>query len=324
MKSKKLSIIIPAYNAEKYIEQCLCSLKKLMEDELEIIVINDGSDDYTADIVDKCHANDSRIMLITVENGGVSKARNIGLEKAEGEYIFFLDADDYLLESAFDKMQKIIASGKYDFAAFSRNILETDGSVWPNSFPYIQEKTEDKAVIDRIMFADSLFNECWGKLYRKSIIDKHHLRFPEGVPIGEDLMFVMKYYSFCMNVYTDNTPLVAYRQHGESAMRRYNITDRMKLTEEIFEYSKGFIPEELKLQNAFYNFKILTNLCREYSKNNTDINAIKVIYTSDMKKEVLKKLKERMIPLYRKHEYIMMKHNMLKVSAVYYHMKARV
>ena len=77
MKSKKLSIIIPAYNSEKYIEECLCSLEKLMADDLEIIVINDGSPDHTADVVLRCIAKDERIRLITVKNGGVSKARNI-------------------------------------------------------------------------------------------------------------------------------------------------------------------------------------------------------------------------------------------------------
>jgi glycosyltransferase involved in cell wall biosynthesis len=323
MRNKKLSIIIPAYNAETYIEECLSSMTDFMADNLEILVVNDGSTDKTEEIAERCRQRDSRIVLITIDNGGVSRARNTGLEKASGEFILFLDADDYLLKPAFEKLTTIIEGGNYDFAAFSRMILEADGRTWLNAFPQIQEQSEDKAVIDSIMYTDSLFNECWGKLYRKTIIDEHSLRFPVGVPIGEDLMFVMQYYSHCQKVYGDNTALVAYRQHGGSAMRKYSIEDRMRLTEDIYSFSKAFIPEELKSQNIFYNFKILTNLCREYSKDCADYSVIAKIYSSKMKEEVIGNLNGSLVPLYRKHEYFFMKRNMKKISALYYHLKAR-
>ena len=92
-----LSIIIPAYNAAKYILPCLESMQDLLGDDLEILVVNDGSKDNTEAIVKEYAGKDNRVQLITVPNGGVSNARNTGIENAYGRYIMFLDSDDYLI-----------------------------------------------------------------------------------------------------------------------------------------------------------------------------------------------------------------------------------
>ncbi len=322
MNTKDLSIIIPAYNAETYIRDCLGSLTKIVDESLEIIVVNDGSTDNTGLIIDNCCNNDPRITQIKLENGGVSRARNAGLEHASGKYIMFLDADDYLIPDSIVLIKEIMTADKYDFAAFSRQIIEANKTPWNDSFFFKEKETTDQSIIDSIMYTDSHFNECWGKLYKKEIIDRFGIQFPQGVVIGEDLMFVMEYYSHCSLVYASNVPAVAYRQHGTSAMRRYYTTDRLRFTQQLFLFTKKYVPEALYEKYWFYSFRILTNLCREYLSDASDSNVIKLIYRSQMASEVMHNLKASEVPLFRKHEYFLMKHKMYFLSAVYYHLKS--
>ena len=320
MSNISISFIIPAYNAGKYITECLESFKSFHVDESEIVVVNDGSTDNTRELVEKAALKDERIRLITVPNGGVSRARNSGLEVSRGRYIMFLDADDYLIESTFDDLISLIDTGSTEFAAFSRLIVGEGKESRNDGFSFDKESTSDKSDIDRIMFADSHFNECWGKLYKREIIDRYDIRFPNGVPIGEDLMFVMEYYSHCTEVFACNKPLVAYRQHGESAMRRYSVSDRLKYTQDLFDFTKKYIPKDITSDFWFYNFKVLTNLCREYSRT-VDVEAIKCIYFSDMTGEVINSLKRTDIPKSRWHEYFMMRFKLNRISALYYRAK---
>ncbi|WP_022765642.1 glycosyltransferase family 2 protein [Butyrivibrio sp. XPD2006] len=322
-RDKLLSIIIPAYNAEKYILPCLKSMKDLIGDDLEILVINDGSRDNTEAIVTEYAGSDNRVKLISIPNGGVSKARNTGIENAQGRYIMFLDSDDYLISDVFGKLEKLIKHEDYDFAAFSRDIIEEDGRIWTEGFPFKGNETDRKEQMDLIMYADSLFNECWGKLYKKSIIDEFGIRFPVGIPVGEDLMFVTQFYSHCKRPYAVNKSLVAYRQHGESAMKKYGITDRLKYTQDLYLFSKNYIPENITGESMYHNFKVLTNLCREYSKDSINKDAIKTIYSNDMAVEVMAQLDSSRVPMFRKHEYFMMKHKMLTASSIYYFFKAK-
>ncbi len=323
MENKLLSIIIPVYNSEEYIKECLKSLT-LLPDTIEILVINDGSTDNTAEAVEKYMEADNRIRLFNTPNGGVSRARNIGLDKAEGKYLLFLDADDYLLSDGVERVLRSINDDNCDFTAFSRRIIERNGKEWDQNFSFQGLKTDDEACIDKIMYADSMFNECWGKIYRHEIVDKYNISFPIGVPIGEDLMFVMEYYSHCISKCAYNIPLVGYRQHGGSAMRKYCIADRMSMTENLYNYAKAYLPENLKDENSFYNMKILTSLCREYCSEKSDSKAIKTIYLSEMTANVVSSLKEVRIPVYRMHEYIMMKYKLYGISALYYHMKSKL
>ena len=321
MENKQLSIIIPAYNSEKYIEKCLLSLKSFSE-FVEILVINDGSRDDTVGIVENCAQRDKKIKLINVPNGGVSRARNIGLDNADGKFLMFLDSDDYLLEEGVEVIQRCIKAEQYDFTAFSRRIIECDGGEWDQNFSFNGEKNTDKDSMDRIMYADSLLNECWGKLFKKKIVDGLRLRFPVDVPIGEDLMFVMEYYTHCMSSCAYNIPLVAYRQHGDSAMKKYGIDQRIEFTQNLYEYTKMYIPDKIKKDSIFYNFKVLTNLCREYSKELFNVKSIRIIYNSTMAREVLAGLNINDVPTFRIHEYFLMKYRMVIISALYYRIKA--
>ena len=95
----KVSVVIPIYNVEEYIEECLCSVLNQTLKDIEIVCVNDGTKDNSMSIVEKYKGQDDRIVIVNKENGGLSSARNAGIEQAEGEYIYFLDSDDFIAEN---------------------------------------------------------------------------------------------------------------------------------------------------------------------------------------------------------------------------------
>lgn len=191
---KKLSVIIPAYNAENTIERCVRSILNHNEVDLEIIIINDGSTDQTKEICEKLQRENDRIHLVTIENGGVSHARNIGLKYAQGQYIQFVDADDYIdsnmcsvmLNSAEENRAQLVMCG------FER-IFYRDGKIWTRNFISCSNR-----ILNMNEFEDSFpelmikgyMNPPWNKLYAREIIDMAN-GFPEDISLGEDLIFTL-------------------------------------------------------------------------------------------------------------------------------------
>ena len=194
MEKDLISVIIPVHNGQDYIQNCIESVvsKKSALYDLEIIVINDGSSDNTEPICkDLCEIYDL-LKVITIEDLGVSSARNIGLNQARGNFITFVDADDRLSPGALEHLYSICKDHKYDFAGFGFKI-------WRDEKEYAdivrQAKTQSGTItvysgneyLDKgILSGDS---RCWGKLYRSESIDG--IRFEEGLSIGEDMLFLL-------------------------------------------------------------------------------------------------------------------------------------
>lgn len=194
-KNLELSIIVPVYNVEKYLEECLDSILKIKNINYEVLVINDGSPDNSQKIIDEYCKKDSRIKSFIKENGGLSSARNYGIEKAQGEYIWFIDSDDLIIASEFEKFYKkakelkdidIIYGNYNSFIDGNRNdiiknsliIKELDKSITGIEFLEILEK--------------NLIRNCsvWKNLYKIEFIKKNNLYFEEGV-IFEDYMYTI-------------------------------------------------------------------------------------------------------------------------------------
>lgn len=189
MKSGLISIIVPVYNVEQYIEKCIESIIIQTYENIEIILVNDGSIDKSKEICESWKEKDERVILINKKNGGVSSARNAGLELAKGEFIMFVDSDDCIkkdlcevLISHMDDQCDLIAScitikNKGIFGnGIKRNILIA--KQWGDDF--------------KDLFQANLLNVSYAKLYRKLTIDE--LRFPEGISLGEDLLFNLNFF----------------------------------------------------------------------------------------------------------------------------------
>lgn len=180
----KVSIIIPVYNVEKYLQRCLESIVNQTLQDIEIICVNDGSKDGSIEILEKFALKDSRIKLITQENAGVSAARNTGLDIAQGEYVMFLDGDDYYIKNACQIAYDSITAQGADIGVFG--LFE---KYWIFSKFGRVNKSIRKALktITPNLWLFQTF--CWNKIYKKEFLSKNNLKFPAGIKTSEDGIF---------------------------------------------------------------------------------------------------------------------------------------
>lgn len=215
---KKVSIIIPVYNVSKYIDSCLRSIIKQDYLNLEIILINDGSTD---DSLIKCNfwkSQDERIIVLSNNNKGVSYTRNYGLKFSTGDYIAFIDPDDFISFNFISSMVKLLEENNTDLACCSIK-----------KFLYENEINFEKGNENFYVVTDikkNLFQTAGGflanKLYKSSIIKKNNLLLDEKIHISEDLLFNMQYASFCNSMIISENCKYFYRQHNESAYQKHS------------------------------------------------------------------------------------------------------
>ena len=218
----KLSVIMPAYNAAKYIERAIESVLSQGHDDLELIVINDGSTDDTAAVVSRAAEKDSRVRLITVENGGPAMARNHGLDSIseESDYVMFIDADDELLPGAVDYALSAAADGA-ELVIFGFTILSADGSRRDYFEP---ECRLDEATLGQALpklYMANMLNQVWAKLFSAELLRDKSLRFPD-YRWGEDRLFIFDCLERSQKVQVLPGCCYLYVMHpGESLITRF-------------------------------------------------------------------------------------------------------
>ena len=244
--NKKVSIIIPAYNVEKYIENSLDSACNQTYDNLQIIVVDDGSQDRTLDIVNSFAERDKRIVVLHKENGGVSSARNLALKHAEGEYISFLDADDMLEKDAIDTLVKSIESTDADWVSCQYSRWDESGQKL-DDFDFIVGDRSFSSDSEKIDFLVKEYlnyyvgYEVWDKLFRTKIINDYRVSFSEKSRIGEDLSFNLKYLMHVNRLCCIDDRCVRYTIRNNSAMGDHKalsdkISEDLLLLEDIWNY----------------------------------------------------------------------------------------
>lgn len=189
----KYSVIIPVYNSEKTIKRCIESITLQNRHDVETIIINDGSMDETESICKALQMEYSNLIYIYKENGGVSSARNLGLSVANGEFVMFVDSDDYVDNKCFDTIDKYTQSNA-DFYQFGFSIVENElvKETRTLSECYVNTLSEKEVFISGGVITRSI-NSPWAKIYKRKIIDEKKLRFCEDLSVGEDLAFVFTF-----------------------------------------------------------------------------------------------------------------------------------
>lgn len=178
---KKISIIVPIYNSEKYFKKCIESLVNQTFKDIEIILVNDGSTDNSEKIIDEyIEKYPDLIKKINKENGGQASARNLGLKNAKGKYIFFIDSDDYIEENACEILYEYITKGDYDAVLFDYYITTKDNKKEVNVLP----NKNDKDIISPKEYFLST-PAPWNKLYKRKFLIENNFKLPEGI-IYED------------------------------------------------------------------------------------------------------------------------------------------
>lgn len=217
----KISVIVPVYNVEKYIDKCMRSLISQTYSNLEIILIDDGSADKSGEICDNYVQKDGRIKVIHKKNGGVSSARNIGIQNATGEYITFVDPDDWLEPDMYEQMMSKFSAGvDAVFCGYWENPEEETGLTPILHSPTKQGVVDNEGALYECLTAmgEGYFTAVWNKLFRAEIIKKSEIIF-ENYAIAEDELWLTKILPKCENVCLLNTPFYHWRQSPDSALR---------------------------------------------------------------------------------------------------------
>lgn len=216
-----VSIIVPAYNVEKYITRCLDSLCRQTYRDIEIIVIDDGSNDKTGEICERFQKTDSRISVFHQINGGVSHARNKGIQYATGKYMVFVDADDWLDYDMIEFMVDGMEASNADIFACGYYV---------NDKPCLYlEHNQDKQVSNREFIMLCLEKDMallgtalWNKIFKSSIVSKLQKMFDETLALGEDMDFLVRYLMGCNRCVYSLTPKYHYFKRGDSAVASIN------------------------------------------------------------------------------------------------------
>lgn len=304
---KKISIIVPVYNVEEYLNKCIESIIKQTYKNIEIILINDGSKDKSLDICREYEKIDKRIRVLNIENNGVSNARNRGIELSTGDFIMFCDSDDWVeaewceeLINSFDVKKMSMCALAYNY---EDEYIKVDNNLCLDSNIISINKE------DFIYLYDYGFNSPCNKIYSKKIIEENNIRFNRDISLGEDALFNLEYLGFIDGgINYINTCLYNYRQSSSVSLTSKYLHDGFEqciyVYDEIYNYMIKYGNKNVELEKYFYTiyFNQLSNIlymnCSSYSnlsfwnklrKNKEIMKSIQ--YRTCLKKKEEKKMK---------------------------------
>ncbi len=214
----RVSIIVPVYNAERYLDKCIASILGQTHPDIELVLINDGSKDSSGAICDQWAKKDPRVKVIHQENRGVSAARNAGLDAATGDFIGFVDADDEIAPETYETALQQI--GDHDIVMWDAVTVWGDGRTEPDTIPLL----EGDCTVTKKDWTPELLAWMAGSacrcLYRRSCIAGLH--FPEGIKFSEDRLFNLYAMGRCNSLRYFKRPMYYRLMHSESAVHRYH------------------------------------------------------------------------------------------------------
>ena len=287
----KVSVIVPVYNVEKYLSKCLDSLVNQTLKDIEIIVVNDGATDNSAAVIDSFVCKYPQIISLTKENGGLSDARNYGMPYATGEYIGFVDSDDYVDIDMYEKLYTKAKEENSDIVECDLHHVFPDGTIDTEVGDRIQDKKQ------MLMMGRSV---VWNKIYRREWLEKTEIKFPKGL-IYEDVEFFCKLVPHIKIYSYVDAASIYYVQRGESINNKQSLKTLhiLKILENIKQYyQKQGLYDEYKDALEFFFTRIL--LCSSFSR-------MCRIEDDKERKEALGKnwkMLQETFPMWRKNQYL--------------------
>lgn len=251
--SKLISVIVPVYNVEKYLERCLDSILRQTYTNLEILVIDDGSKDNSGKICDEYEAKDSRIKVIHKINGGLSDARNAGLKIATGEYIGFVDSDDYIADDMFETLYNLSENNSADISIVSFYEIYKDKIIGVRNDKTLTKMTKEEA-LKELLIDTNIQSYAWNKLFKKELFEG--LNFPVGKNF-EDIATTVLLFEKAENVVVLQEPKYYYLRRDDSIIGHRNSKTYIDYLEVIYDkymYLKDKYPN-IEVYNA-YNYVI--------------------------------------------------------------------
>ena len=317
----KISVIVPVYNVEKYLSRCIDSILAQTFMDFELILIDDGSSDNCGKICDEYAEKDGRIKVIHKRNGGVSQSRNCGLELSTGDYIAFVDSDDYIKEDCFEVLYHNMVDYGYDCVSIGFSIVDSNyqekKTILHNPVEYLLNNEEE--IIDHItnyVLLGKTGWEIWARLFRADIIKKNNLIMCETCAnYAEDLGFYLAYLLYCKRIRNLNYVGYYYYLRDNSMMRSSKNNVKLNAMNEvskcyyqyIIKYNNGFacfplihsllIWIELQKVVEIQNYDMLPTYCKEISDMKWYRNNIAVVVKN--KKMLLKVFDKKQVEIIR-------------------------
>lgn len=293
---KKITVIVPIYNAEEYLKRCIDSILSQTYEKLEIILVNDGSTDNSGEICDEYQLQDERIKVIHKSNGGQSSARNRGIDIATGEYVAFVDSDDWIVDDIYEHSIKLIEKYNGDIVDFK--VEFTNGKIKEEvdkkcSINIFEEKEILRNYLYKGQVENAPFSPC-RKLYKKALFD--NIRFPEG-KINEDIATNYKILTKCKKLISTDKVGYYYFQSDNSTTRNglssrdFDLLDaceELKLLTQDEEYKDIKYLSEIKYARSY--FSLLAKIAF-YGVEDKDLDKEQVI------KKLTKELRRRYLLL---------------------------
>lgn len=257
-----ISIIIPVYNVSKYLDKCLQSVVAQTYSNIQIILVNDGSTDNSGEICDKWRKKDNRIEVIHKKNGGLSNARNVGIERAQGKYLMFVDSDDIISNDLCELLYNLLLENDADLA-----ICNTYHIFDSNNFTFeIANKAEmvycfnKSEAICNLWYQKSFLPSAWGKLYKKELFEQ--IRFTEGI-IFEDIDIMHEIFYLCNKIVYTDVKAYGYVHHENSiTTKKYTQKDNviLDICEKIMKFATS---KNVQIQQAAKSYYV-TGALRVY------------------------------------------------------------
>ena len=272
-KSDLISIIIPVYNVEKYIANCLESVINQTYNNIEIIIINDGSTDNSQSIINEYSKKDTRIKKFIKENGGLSDARNYGLDKANGTYVTFIDSDDSITTDYVEYLYNLIKMNDAEMSIASIKVVANKKEL-DYGQNYKNKILSQKETLRRMVTEEGFTVGAWAKLYKKNLFD--NIRYPKG-DIFEEIATTYKLVLLCDDIPYGNKAIYNYyKRNGSIINSEYNSKKLLRIKYShvmgdaiLNKYNDLYIPvESYILDSYFYVYRLMldTKLNKEYKK----------------------------------------------------------
>lgn len=297
-----ISVIVPVYNSEKRLERCIASLVNQTYQNLQIILVDDGSKDHSGSICDAWGEKDNRITVLHQSNGGVSKARNTGLDVACGEYVAFVDSDDYISEEMFQLLITTAYTCQADQVCCNTyDVVFSD--IRPQRHAFNNKVIDQNEIFDQLIVPlvrpemagskASLLQPLWNKLYLRRIIEDHHIRFDTELTYAEDWLFNVNFYRFAKCVAFIPEHLYFYDRSTEGSLSKKFRWEGFEQSVKLRSYEKEWFPDfctDQEYHALIFRIHIhfLKNYCAhngyrgfgKYARYLLGNNTLKAVYSS--------------------------------------------
>lgn len=262
MENLLISVIVPVYNVEKYIERTIKSIQNQDYENLEIIIVDDGSSDTSPRIINQLAQNDKRIKVIHKENGGVSSARNRGLEIVEGEYVTFVDGDDWIDKEYVSYFLTLIRKYDCKIAMNRYNYSSTNTKNFDKTYII-----SDKKAIEWV-YLGKIFVAVWNKMYQTTFLKKNSLKFDENIWYGEGMLFNIDCLQFAEQVAIGEKCVYHQTPNPNSAMRKFDLESNLCGIRSLDIQKSHWVKKSTRIEKAWeyhrraFNWSIMGGMAR--------------------------------------------------------------